>query len=75
MSKTVYLRTVKIQPLITPSLSYRRETQVKPMLKLSGNWLKDAGFEPGEHAVIIVKDGVMTVTPEDKYYLNQFQRA
>ena len=72
--KVVEMRTVKIQPLVTPSTSYRKE-KVKPVLKLVGNWLQRAGFEPGEHAVIVVKDGVMTVTPENKYYLDQFQRA
>lgn len=66
MSKVVQMRTVKIQPFVIPSTS-RRPARIKPLLKLMGNWLRFAGFEPGSNAVIIIKDGVMTIKPEDQY--------
>jgi len=72
--KTIQMRSMKIQSLVTPSTCYRK-AKVKPVIKLVGNWLQRAGFEPGETAVIVVKDGVMTITPEDKYYLNRLQIA
>jgi hypothetical protein len=62
MSKIIHMRTVTVQPFVIPSKT-GHPTQVKPLIKLMGNWLKCAGFEPWMSVVISVRDGVLTIKP------------
>lgn len=64
MSKVIHMRTVTVQPFIIPS-SGSKPARVKPLIKLMGNWLQCAGFEPWMSVVITVNDGVLTIKPAE----------
>lgn len=63
MSKVIHMRTVSVQHHVTPSRN-RKPATVKPSIKLLGNWLRDAGFEPGDMATVVINNGVLTIKPE-----------
>lgn len=64
MSKVIHMRMVTVQPFVIPSTT-GRPTKVKPLIRLMGNWLRCAGFEPWMSVVITVNDGVLTIKPAD----------
>jgi toxic protein SymE len=41
----------------------RHEPPLVPWLKLSGKWLEQAGFDPGQRARIEVQHGRLVITP------------
>lgn len=51
----------KIRCLNSPQSTYHRKL---PSLSLAGVWLKQAGFEVGDFARIVVLDGVLVVSCE-----------
>jgi hypothetical protein len=64
MSKVIHMRTVTVQPFVIPSRHGKPE-RVKPFIRLMGNWLKCAGFEPWMSVIITVNDGVLTIKPAE----------
>jgi hypothetical protein len=56
------MRTVTVQPFTIPSKN-GKPTRTKPIIKLMGEWLKCAGFEPFMSVIITVNDGVLTIKP------------
>ena len=64
MSKVIHMRTVTVQPFVIPS-TLHRPARIKPLIKLMGNWLRCAGFEPWMSVVITVNDGVLTIKPAE----------
>lgn len=48
-------RTIKVQAHVTPS-RFRKPAKVTSSLKLQGDWLKDAGFQPGYLATVEIND-------------------
>jgi hypothetical protein len=65
MSKVIHMRTVTVQPFVIPSTG-NKPARIKPLIKLMGNWLKCAGFDPWMSVVIMVNDGVLTIKPAGK---------
>lgn len=37
---------------------------VYPYLRIEGNWLKNAGFNPENHIYVIIQDGCITIKPD-----------
>lgn len=54
-------RELKVQPLVRRLTN--RNYKVVPQLTLSGNWLKDAGFNPNSKVDLKVKEGIIIITP------------
>jgi hypothetical protein len=44
-------RTIKVHAHVRPS-RYRKPAKVTSSIKLQGDWLKDAGFQPGYLATV-----------------------
>lgn len=55
-----YIRVLKIQPEYRKNKLTRKLTPV-PSLKLSGNWLDDAGFHTGKIIHVHVENNVLVV--------------
>ena len=41
------------------------ELKQVPTLRLMGNWLRQAGFEIGDYATILVSEGVLVIRKEE----------
>lgn len=54
------MRTLTISKLFRP-LKWR--TQFVPWIRLSGNWLAMAGFNPGEKVTVRVENGSLIIAP------------
>ena len=50
MPRRLKVQEQEIAPAKNANLGYRKV----PVLKLSGNWLAEAGFKPGDHVLVIV---------------------
>ncbi len=70
------IRHLKIQPFYRQSQSRflkKPQPRVVPDIRLCGNWLKEAGFQPQEYARVTVMDHVLIVetlvhkTPEQDF--------
>ena len=59
--KTNEVDTRRIRCLNSPRSNYERKL---PSISLSGVWLKEAGFEVGDFARIIVSDGLLVIRCE-----------
>jgi hypothetical protein len=46
---------------------------IYPFLRIEGNWLKNAGFDPKNYAYVIIQDGCITIKPD--YDINLPLRA
>jgi toxic protein SymE len=47
---------------LKPGSSQRHEPPLVPWLKLSGKWLEQAGFDPGQRVRIEVQHGRLVIT-------------
>lgn len=54
------MRTLTVSKLFRP-LKWR--TQFVPFIRVSGNWLALAGFNPGEKVTVRVENGALIITP------------
>ena len=54
-------RIIKLQPEYRQG-KYDRMSHTVPSLKLSGNWLKDAGFYPSRLVRVSVEDSRLVIT-------------
>ena len=55
------VKTRRIRCLRAPRSPYYRNL---PSISLAGVWLKEAGFETGDYARIVVLDGVLVISCE-----------
>ena len=54
-------RIIKLQPQYRQG-KYERVARKVPCLKLSGNWLMDAGFQPSRLVRVVVENNRLVIT-------------
>jgi hypothetical protein len=56
-------RKIKVNYLLTRGLRLqgKRKESIKPKISLTGDWLKNAGFEVGNHIEVIIKHNQLTL--------------
>ena len=51
------------QVRLQPSPHYGKQTEKAPMLRISGNWLKEYGFNAGDIVNITVREELLIIQP------------
>lgn len=54
------MRKLTVSTLFRP---LKWSTQLVPFLRLSGNWLAIAGFNPGDKVTVRVENGALVIEP------------
>lgn len=54
------MRTLTVSKLFRP---LKWNTQFVPFIRLGGNWLTQAGFNPGEKVTVRVENGALIIEP------------
>lgn len=63
------VRYMKLYSLFRHSRSkclYKPEPKVVPELRLSGNWLEEAGFSIADYVCVTVLDGLLIIRPAEQ---------
>lgn len=68
MSK-IEMRRLKIHTGIRCRKHNKRT--VYPFLRIVGNWLQRAGFDPDNHAYVIISEGCITIKAEREHMAQQ----